>query len=744
MVLILAARPAFAEPIDDSDIQQAIDDMVAYLYRVQDRSTGGWLRSPYSTPTSAHLGGETALVALAMVYAGESFQGPHLSRGIEYLWRVDAQTVYVNALRAQLWAQLPDDFHQRLSADVNWLIAAADAAGRFHYRQPLNPTVAGAYDHSNTQFGVLGLWEGAKRGVGDNGVLALNRRHFHKVQLDDGGWAYSTARREAPSTATMTAAGLTCLLIAQSQLDRERMTVAPTVAEPIEKATAWLERNFHGPETFGRNAHSFYLMLSIERAALASGAKLLNNHDWYEAGAHTIFERMVRDRQSDAHGSIGDDTINTAFALMFLARGRAPVWVTKVKAPGQAWNNRPNDLEMFTRYISDFSEKAQNWQMLSLDAPPEHWLGPPVAYLASDSAIELTAEQKDTLKWYLDRGGMLLVNPDTGSEAFLRSMRTLARELYPQWPIRELEQDHPFYTTLFRISDKRRRLKGVSNGARELIIFADQDWGYEMQADTPGRGETWRLMTNIWAVASNRGLLAPRMTARFAAPVNKHRLKGTVALGRVIYDGDWLVEPATWEMLARRLYERTGVTIEVRDYELSLLDAADEQMPQFMHMTGVDEAALSDEQLRAMRAYIEAGGTILVETVGGRGRFAESIERQASRYLDKSIAPLPAASPVLTGKGIEGGFDARRTVFQRYAVLHHGFTTRPRLTAIRVDGRPALIFSREDLSEAALAVGHWGIVGYQRKPAERLLLNMLLHAMPRSTVAATVAEGEAD
>ena len=215
MVWIVAARPTFAEPIDDRDIRQAIDDMVAYLYRVQDPETGAWLRSPYSAPTSAYVGGETALVALALVYAGESFQGPRLSRAIEYVWRVDPQTVYVNALRAQLWAKLPDDFHQRLRADVNWLVAAADAAGRFHYRQPMSPTVAGPYDHSNTQFGVLGLWEGAKRGVGDNGVLALNRRHFHTVQLADGGRAYITANHNTPTTETMTTGRPTCPLIAQ-------------------------------------------------------------------------------------------------------------------------------------------------------------------------------------------------------------------------------------------------------------------------------------------------------------------------------------------------------------------------------------------------------------------------------------------------------------------------------------------------------------------------------------------------
>ena len=71
---------------------------------------------------------------------------------------------------------------------------------------------SGAGDHSNTQFGVLGLYAARKAGMR---IPTLNMkriiRHFTAIQNRDGGWGYN---KNNSSTPQMTGAGTASLLIA--------------------------------------------------------------------------------------------------------------------------------------------------------------------------------------------------------------------------------------------------------------------------------------------------------------------------------------------------------------------------------------------------------------------------------------------------------------------------------------------------------------------------------------------------
>ena len=436
--------------VTDEEVGQAIDRIKQYFYEKQDTDSGSWeFRSKLGAREhdAQQAGGETALVVQALLVSGESSQNPAIAKALKFLREASVNGVYARAMRAHVWSYLPQEYLSLLENDAGWLMEMADKhkLGLFDYTMAIAETSSEA-DHSASQYGMLGLWQGTKRG------LNIPRKywerwveHFVQAQLEDGGWNYGRYP-DAKSTGAMTAAGLTVLYIGQQELYRSRKFPEPKLAEAIEKGLGWLDREFTGitnPNQSGE--YNYYYIYCIERVGLAAGLRYLNSRDWYQTCAEKIVATI-----KDA-GSIEDDYVHTAFALMFLARGRYPVWINKLEVPGKRWNNHPNDLYFLSQFLSSQRESELNWQVISVDLPPKDWLTAPVAFLSSNQAMEFTDGQKARIKRYLDMGGLLVANPDDNSTAFSTSIRQLAKELYPTYKLERLSPPAPIVRCLAQL-----------------------------------------------------------------------------------------------------------------------------------------------------------------------------------------------------------------------------------------------------------------------------------------------------
>ena len=168
---------------------------------------------------------------------------------------------------------------------------------------------------------------------------------------------------------------------------------------------------------------------------------------------------------------------------------------------------------------------------------------------------------------------------------------------------------------------------------------------------------------------------------------------------------------------------------ELPEYELVChLDNIGESTLPLIHLFGVESFDLTEEQKNAIKQYVHRGGTILVETIGGQGTFSLSIERQVQELLQTPAIPLASTDPIISGRGLKGGYDNRRVRYRRFAVLDMAVRHRPRLAACFVKDRPTVIFSHEDLTLDTMGVPRWGIRGYTQQSATQLLTNLVLSA----------------
>ena len=712
VIAALVARPATAQ-LSDDDVDRAIKKLQTYILNNQQK--GGWDHM-YQNP-HAGKSGVTAMVVYSLVASGVSVQHPQIQEAIKLLRGIEGDHTYEVGLRCHAWGQLPDEYKNEMQKDSN-LLRATGSKGVFSYKVSMSPKEYSGdqtppHDHSNTQYGLLGLWEASKRTVRVDATFWQHVvDHFIRAQATDGGWNYRL-NDDRPSYANMSAAGLTALLVAEQELYRSLPKRNPKVGKAIEKGLEWADKNF-------RPGGSLYGMYGWERVGLASGYKYFNKKDWFLTNATGIVKNQ------SAAGNVGP-IYDSCFALLFLTRGRVPIWCTKLKVSGVEWNNRPNDIYFFTKELSEYIEGEINFQVVDIDDPDHHWFNAPIAWLSSDEKIEFSDEQKARLKRFIDQGGLLVVNGETGSQGgsiFKADMKKMLEEMYS--PLKFTRADNNHY--LFRVHHKIDAGSGLNittlnNGARDLVVIPERDWGILLQTSKTDDTQ-YKAAVNLFVMATERGQLDNRLDV-----TSLRKKAGTAAgqlrVGRAKYEGNWNPENGVWAVMDINMFNKNNHVIKVEDIDLASLGNSD--IP-FVHLAGTDPIKLTDAQLAAIKQYIENGGTILVETVGGRRLFASKLEEQLSQLFRSAAAPLSRSSNIVTGDGLKGGFAQRYVTYRRYAIIRLDARHDPRLAAIVHNQRPAVIFSHEDLTLGALGVRLEGLLGYSKDSSVALLGNMVLAA----------------
>jgi hypothetical protein len=300
------------------EIQDALRKAVAFLKETQAKANWESPQSPL------HVGGNTALAVWALLEAGIATDDPTVAKGLDYLRTVAPESTYVVSLQTMVFcrAALNRD-RELIKRNVDWLLAAMhkDTEGRclgWSYAKRLSVVS----DNSNTQYAVMALDAAAKADVEmDAAIWRQVKEYYLRVQLPDGGWAY-TSRDPGPvsgsSTQTMTSAGVTGLAICRHQLK--------------EKPSAAMDRGLERLAELYDPSHpmaGYYFMHGLSRAAVASGQAKLENKvkrvsfDWKQ----DIRRRLLKAQASNGswqstHPWESHPPLATSFAVLVLSTMR--------------------------------------------------------------------------------------------------------------------------------------------------------------------------------------------------------------------------------------------------------------------------------------------------------------------------------------------------------------------------------------------------------------------------------------
>jgi hypothetical protein len=769
IALLLALSPARAQAPDPDraaaladHVDFAIRRGVAYLYS-QQRPDGRFNSANFEDEA-----GPTALALMALHAAGEPPTKPGMRAGYDFLRKSNPRTTYSLSLKVAALSQVSDvardqSYRREVSRLIAMQIDGGPHRGLYGYYMPAG--TGGFADLSNSQYGVLGVWYAAEAGV------EVPRAYWERVenawiaaQRPDGGFDYRPGMGSS-SYGSMTAAGVATLAITHDFLHaasaggaqgRAAARVSRSAAASA-RGTAWLDQFFlvdrnpgrdiplaeidrdrrdRGLASFGQGSYVHYMLFGYERVGEATGLTRFGLRRWYEDGARYLVATQL---QSGEWAGSFPGGIDTSYALLFLARGRAPVVIQKLEFDGR-WNNRTRDAASIVRWIRRQTERHVNWQIVKLDSPLEDLRESPILYAASDKPTPWPEAQWHTLKRYLDEGGVLLV-ADEGNGEFAAGVEETLAKLYPQYQFRDLPKDHPYLTGNFPADKLDVRVRALGNGVRDLVIVlpeGDMPWRWQRTLGTsPTKSPDFSLVGNIVVSVTGRANLRFKGNyhlqdlRRDAPQLGDDKL---VRVGRFMHSGNWNAEPAAYTALAARLHNQGRAKIRAEPVSPS------DKLADFhlIHLAATHVPTLSDSARDSLRNYLNSGGTVLIEAVGGDADVGVWAESLASDLLPNTrLELLPSTHPIYTS-----ATNAAGEVQYRPAAADRVGARRapPRLRGITLDGRLALVVSTEDLSAAAVGFPHDHIIGYEPDSARQILGNLLQYAARLPLIAAVQAE----
>jgi len=570
-------------------------------------------------------------------------------------------------------------------------------------------------DLSNSQYGALGAWALSDAGFEiPTTYWRVTDRFWRHMQLPSGQWAYWVENGDKNPRETMTLAGVASLFVTNEFLDTE-LRLEPKVDKNIQMGLKEINATFRA----SNRGENLYYLYGVERVGLASGLKFFNQANWYKEGALFLLKSQHPDGSWDDHGPI----VGTAYALLFLARGRNPVVFNKLEYAGP-WDARPRDNANITGWMSKKFERPINWQSVNLKVEPEEWLDAPILLITGSRELNLTEADITKLRLFVHAGGIIFSTADGGTPAFTDAIKSIGSQLvHNQYEWRDLPPEHPIFNLWSPITNPPRML-GLSNGSREFWIHATTDMGASWQRRAIAAKNDFEIPANIFFYATGKGSLRSKLQSLTVIP-SAERTVRTIALARVQYPSNWNPEPGAWPRLAKIAQAEFHTDLHISVATPASLNAT---LNPVAHITGTAHFTMPEPDIAALRNYVTSGGTLIADDCSGSGAFSES-------FLDVLTAMFPGNKPVqlaadhpLYKGAFTDGADVTNVEYRKFAQLKMGRVTTPRLYGIELNGRLAVIFSNEDITSGLLGTNTWGIVGYTADSAEDMARNIVLYA----------------
>ncbi|MHC4717518.1 MAG: DUF4159 domain-containing protein [Planctomycetota bacterium] len=736
--LVVAVPLAAAPAVTDESTQRAVDRAVAWLYSQQDRQ--GFFPNPHSRE---YVGGGEALVALALLRAGESPENFRLRKTLEALKTVPAGHTYTRALRIMAYSHLPGAaFRRQLGADVQWLAKYQVKSGGWGYgpgslmtRQRPEWT-----DASNSQLAVLALREACDAGIlTAAGPLGRAQRYWGSFQNPDGGWGYQPAIAGRPpqrgaSHGSMTAAALASYLIFADRQGpyspgRKRRK-APTTpfADRMDKALKWLGENYRIEKVprfvwVAQPSQLGYYRFCLQRVGDSAGLWDIAGHDY----CAEVSSAMLASQKTD--GSWNGSVIDTAFAILTLVKARAPVVIGRLD-PGRQADRFPREGENLARHLSRRLGRTLAWRQVRADQP-ERLGRARLLFCHAPPAGSPEDPAPGPVVDYVRNGGTLVIQ--AGSASDVEPLVERIAKPFGDYTAAALGPDHPAWSLRFPIdSANRPAITGIGDRCRtRIFVLADNVSDAWRQGRAREHPHLFDLAANL-VLYSVGGRLPAGKFSQSAPPAEPPEGKRHIDVARLKYKGDYNVCPLAIRRLSRRLAHSLPVGLNV-------LPAVDPGRPikagiPVVWLTGNVPPRLSDAEKSNLRDYLTSGGTLLIDPAIGRSDFHDAALALADDLCGKAnVAPLKPDHPLITGSFADGvGANLARLAAPpatQPATAPATAPAPPGLVGGAVNGRIAVVVSRYGLTCSIEGTPCVENAGYASDDAAKVALNVILHAV---------------
>ena len=793
-ILPLTLQAQEKDPLVEK-VKKSIDSGVRYLKeKLEDRGGGQWnWENDSSTLAIAQPGGQSVLATLALLTAGVKADDPKLQKALPYIRGLEPRHTYVVGIQTMVLADMNQTRDlERIQINVDWLIKTRiKSEGKLHGWGYGNDSTRG--DNSNTQYALLGLWSGRQAGAKIPKEIWQEIQEFYLrtqiAQKDSplGGWSYVPEMKDGISF-TMTSAGVCGLHIAALELSQGKQELDPKTGiaakcgfydenDALNRGMKYLGSRF----TLRQSAWSYYNIYGLERVGRLSGDRFIGEHDWYREGCE-LLTGVRRDggelnqREggfwTSGKGIENTPVLSTSFALLFLAKGRTPILISKLaydiddKRLKNEWNRKHHDARNLVEYGSRelFKRHPLAWQIYDprrvdlsskqiFDDELASLLQSPILYITGHFKPVLTERQMELLRRYVEEGGFILAEACCGSEAFSKGFSELMKEVFQEKtsPLKPLPPEHPIWTAhaLIKPTDFPN-LMGVERGCRTVVIMTPHPlagyWEEAHFAPEVGRpatdrgGIAYRLAGNVIAYATNLELPEPRLTKKRLTDKSEEKFlpRHVLKVAQVKTYGQERIASTAIRNLAQHMRDtyRLDVALEMEAVSIDKKEELSNYKMLYMH--GSNKFSVDPEDLDNIRFNLLTGGVLLADPCCGKKEFQDSFVELVCKLFPKDKYPtlklerIPADdylfSEKLNGKAI--------TKVRCRTEKAEGSATgmeeiEPFLQGIKYEGRWVVIYSPYDLGCALEKNKSIACKGYSHEDSLKLAGAAILYSLKR-------------
>jgi hypothetical protein len=425
--------------------------------------------------------------------------------------------------------------------------------------------------------------------------------------------------------------------------------------------------------------------------------------------------------------------ISTSFALLFLAKGRSPVVINKLRhGDGTDWNNDVDDVRNLVGAVSRDWNHLLTWQVVNPNiARVEDMLQAPIAFFNGHQAPVFSDRGVQILRDYVDQGGFIFAEACCDSKEFDKGFRELIKKMYPneEFKLNDLPEDHPVWRSKWRLDPKEHPLLGIEHGCRTVVIYSPKDlscdWNQiETQSDLPRVTKSTRIGQNVVDYATGRELPADKLAVPDVKDFKSepgHR--GALRIAKLRHAGDWNVAPLAIPNLTTTLRDKLKFDVVINHKELFPTDPNLVHYP-LIYIHGRAALTFDQPELVALRKHLDpGGGTLFADAACGSPAFDAAFRKFVAELLPNNpMVAIPRDDELYTANI---RFDLKDVQYTKAAGGGKDF---PQLEGVKVNGRWAVIYSKYDIGCALERHQGLDCKGYTYESAMRIASNIVIYA----------------
>ncbi|MGI9517190.1 MAG: DUF4159 domain-containing protein [Pirellulaceae bacterium] len=564
----------------------------------------------------------------------------------------------------------------------------------------------------------------------------------------------------------MTCAGVSSLIIIDENLPKRLPLQNGKIVccgdedrlEMVERANEWMARRFtvrrnpaEGSSPFTRN--NLYFLYGMERAARLSGERFFGEHDWYREGADFLVRTQRGNgswRGTSGHGET-DENIATAFALLFLSKGRRPIVIGKYKhSDDNDWDRHRKGVHYLTRRLESDWDAKLNWQTIDGRYADANDLGEaPVLFISGRDDLRLGPRQKEALKKYIESGNFVFAEACQGdgcgeNVGFDRDFQALMRELFPGSELQLLGDDHPVFSAQHQLTvNPERPLYGLQSSCRTSVIYCPRNlsglWRLnrpsfmDMLPEAAKRDVEYatRLGANVVTYATGREVRDKLDRPQMVDVADDGVGERVVAIPKLLHGGGSDAAPNAWQNIMRRARFDLKQRFKI---EHTMIDPVFTELAKYpmVFMHGRAPFAWTESQRTDLRRHlVENNALLFADAICSDPDFVQAFRKEMkATFPDNELMRIAPDDRIWSSRN--GGYQLDTVNMHEQGAQGGGirrFKSPPLLEGIQIDGRWVVVFSPHDLSCAMENASASQCAGYDREDAAKIGVNVILYAL---------------